>query len=47
MSMQEKYPFLKELGIKEINSGSCAGPDNWGPTEGRDMLELRIRPRSS
>ena len=40
MSMQEKYPFLQELGIKEINSGSCAGPDLWGPLEGRELLEV-------
>ena len=36
----EKYPFLQELGITEINSGSCAGSDKWGPTEGRDLLDV-------
>ena len=36
----DKYPFLKELGIEEINSGSCSGPDSWGPLEGRDILEV-------
>ena len=32
----DKYPFLQELGITEINSGSCSGPDNWGPTADTD-----------
>ena len=36
----DKYPFLQELGITEINSGSCSGPDNWSPTEGRDLLDV-------
>jgi len=36
----EKYPFLKELGIQEINSGSCYGPDGWGPTADRDLLDV-------
>ena len=35
-----KYPFLKELGINELNSGSCTGADNWGPVEGREILEV-------
>ena len=36
----EKYTFLAELGIQEINSGACAGPDNWRPTEGRSLLDI-------
>lgn len=35
-----KYPFLRELGLEEINSGACAGPDDWNPTQGRDMLDV-------
>jgi aldehyde dehydrogenase (NAD+) len=35
-----KYPFLKELGIQEVNSGACAGPEDWTPTRGRDLLEI-------
>ncbi len=35
----EKYPFLKELGIKELNSGACYGEDGWMPMEGREILE--------
>ena len=30
--------FLKELGIKEINSGACSGPGAWTPIEGRQLL---------
>jgi aldehyde dehydrogenase (NAD+) len=40
MSSLDKYPFLKELGINEINSGACYGPDNWLPTENRDLLDV-------
>lgn len=36
----EKYPFLKELGIQEINPGACAGPDDWNSTEGRELLDV-------
>jgi aldehyde dehydrogenase (NAD+) len=39
-STYDKYPFLKELGIQKINPGSCAGPDDWSPTEGRDLLDV-------
>ena len=30
--------FLKELGIKDINSGACFGEDGWSPIEGRSLL---------
>jgi aldehyde dehydrogenase (NAD+) len=40
MNAFEKYDFLKELNIKEINSGSCYGPGKWGPVEGRELLEV-------
>ncbi len=36
----DKYPFLHELGIKEINSGSCSGPDSWGPIDRRNLLDV-------
>ncbi len=35
----QKYSFLKDLGIEEVNSGACSGVDTWLPTEGRDLLE--------
>jgi aldehyde dehydrogenase (NAD+) len=35
-----KYPFLKELGIEESNSGACAGPGDWNNREEKDMLEV-------
>ncbi|RMG32535.1 MAG: aldehyde dehydrogenase family protein [Methanobacteriota archaeon] len=35
----EKYPFLKELGIEEINPGACYGEDGWSPVEGREIIE--------
>ncbi|MDG6998452.1 MAG: aldehyde dehydrogenase family protein [Nitrososphaerota archaeon] len=36
----QKYPFLRELGIKEINSGACAGPDDWSDDEGRELMDV-------
>ncbi|MBZ0263373.1 aldehyde dehydrogenase family protein [bacterium] len=30
--------FLKELGIKEVNSGACYGPGGWLGTEGREEI---------
>jgi len=36
----DKYPFLKELGIQEINPGACAGPDDWAGIGGRDLAEI-------
>ena len=36
----DKYPFLKELGIEKMNSGSCSGPDEWSPIEGREILDV-------
>jgi aldehyde dehydrogenase (NAD+) len=36
----DKYPFLKELGMQALNSGACAGPDDWNPTIGRDLLDV-------
>jgi aldehyde dehydrogenase (NAD+) len=39
-SSYQKYQFLKELGIKEMNPGACAGPDDWNDTKGRDSLNV-------
>jgi aldehyde dehydrogenase (NAD+) len=36
----EKYPFLKELGIREVNPGACAGPDDWSGIEGKETLDV-------
>jgi len=36
----DRYPFLKELGIQEVNPGACAGPDEWGPTEDRELMDV-------
>ena len=30
--------FLKTLGIKEVNSGGCWGPDGWTPIDGRELV---------
>ena len=40
ISNQEKYPFLRELGIRDLNPGACAGPDDWSGTEGRELLQV-------
>jgi len=36
----DRYPFLKELGIQEVNSGACAGPNDWNSTQGRALLDV-------
>lgn len=36
----QKHPFLKELGIQEMNPGACAGPNDWSDTKGRDILNV-------
>ena len=38
--IETRYPFLKELGIQEINAGACAGPGEWSPVEGRELLNV-------
>ena len=40
ISFRLDLSFLKELGIEEINSGSCYGPDGWGSTENKDLLDV-------
>lgn len=35
-----KYPFLEGLGIQEINSGACAGPNDWNNTRGKETLDV-------
>ncbi len=35
-----RYPFLEELGIKEVNPGACAGPAGWSSIEGRELLDV-------
>ena len=36
----DKYPFLRELGIQEINSGACAGPGDWSSTQSHELLNV-------
>jgi aldehyde dehydrogenase (NAD+) len=36
----DRYPFLRELGIQEVNPGACAGPDDWNSTQGRTLLDV-------
>ena len=36
----EKYQFLRELGVSEINPGACAGPEDWNDVKGRDVLDV-------
>ncbi|MGA8905591.1 MAG: aldehyde dehydrogenase family protein [Candidatus Bathyarchaeia archaeon] len=40
ISSQERFPFLRELSIQDVNSGSCAGPDDWSSIEGHELLEV-------
>ncbi len=37
---QERYSFLKELGIEEVNPGACGGPDKWSSSKGRQLLDV-------
>jgi len=39
-SSYDKYQFLKDLGIVEVNSGACAGPDDWSNVKARDILNV-------
>jgi aldehyde dehydrogenase (NAD+) len=36
----DKYPFLKELALQEINPGACAGPEDWSSTDRRELLDV-------
>ena len=40
VNVEKRYPFLKELGIQEVNAGACAGPGEWSPVTGRDLLKV-------
>jgi aldehyde dehydrogenase (NAD+) len=40
INVEKRYPFLKDLGIQEVNAGACAGPGEWSPVEGRDLLKV-------
>jgi len=40
VSSYERFPFLKELGIQEINRGACAGPDDWSRTDAHELLPI-------
>src|ERR1700733_5305956 len=37
---QKEYLFLKDLGIEEINSGVCAGPNDWISPTGREGIDV-------
>jgi aldehyde dehydrogenase (NAD+) len=39
-SSQQEYTFLKELGVQEINSGACAGPDDWADVKGKELMNV-------
>ncbi|HYB02837.1 MAG TPA: aldehyde dehydrogenase family protein [Nitrososphaerales archaeon] len=36
----ERNSLLRELEIREINSGCCAGPNDWGATQGRKVMDI-------
>jgi aldehyde dehydrogenase (NAD+) len=37
---QDRYFFLKELGIQEINPGACAGPGDWVSIKEKENLDV-------
>ena len=40
VSTYDRFPFLKELGIQEINPGACTGPDDWSRTDAHELLPI-------
>jgi aldehyde dehydrogenase (NAD+) len=36
----ENYPFIQELGVKEVNPGACAGPEDWSSVEDRECIDV-------
>ena len=38
--LDERNSLLRELEIREINSGWCAGPNDWGATQGRKVMDI-------
>jgi aldehyde dehydrogenase (NAD+) len=40
LSNKEKFPFLEQLEIRDVNPGTCAGPDEWSGIEEREFLEV-------
>ena len=40
VSSYDRFPFLKELGVYDINPGACAGPDDWSETDRHDLLPI-------
>lgn len=37
---KSRHPFLEELGIEEVNSGACGGPDDWLDTRDHKLLDV-------
>jgi len=40
VSSYDRFPFLKELGIEEINPGACTGPHDWSKIDARELLPI-------
>ena len=40
VSSYERFPFLKELGIQDVNPGACAGPNDWSRTDAHELLPV-------
>ena len=36
----DRFPFLTELGIQDINPGACGGPDDWSRTDAHELLPI-------
>ena len=35
-----RYSFLSDLGIQDVNPGTCGGPGDWASSEGREKLDI-------
>ena len=40
VSSYDRFPFLKDLGIQDINPGACAGPDDWSRIDAHELLPV-------
>jgi aldehyde dehydrogenase (NAD+) len=40
VSSKDRFPFLKELGIQDVNPGACAGPDDWNSPDAHDLMSV-------
>ena len=40
VSSYGRFPFLKELGIEDVNAGACTGPNDWSKIDTHELLPI-------